>query len=184
MAGVSEHNISDEKLLAATGKPRAEWHELLDAASASTWKHTQIATWLREKHDVDGWWAQGITVGYEQAKGMRLPGQLADGTFTTSASKTVDQPAGGALDLAIEAYSHAAGSEPSSVSREAKHPTARWKLADGTDVLATISPVAGDKSRVTLTHLKVTRHDQLAAAKAELVEIVGAMASRVNRSVG
>jgi hypothetical protein len=143
MAGVSEHNISDDKLLAATGKPRAEWHDLLDAENASNWKHTRIATWLREAHGVDGWWAQSITVGYEQARGMRLPGQLADGTFTASASKTLHRPLDEALDFVIAAYSAASGSSPTRVSREAKHPTARWKLADSTDVLGSASPVPG-----------------------------------------
>ena len=183
MAGVSEHNISDDKLLAATGRPRAEWHELLDAENASSWKHTQIATWLRESQRVDGWWAQGITVGYEQARGMRLPGQLADGTFSTSASKTLDRPTADALDLAIDAYTAASGSEPVSMSGEAKHPTARWKLADGTDVLATVSPVASGKSRVVLTHSKLSGDDRLAHAKAELAEVLVALASRLNRSV-
>ena len=183
MAGVSEQNISDDKLLAATGRPRSEWHELLDAQNATSWKHTQIATWLRDGQGVDGWWAQGITVGYEQARGMRLPGQLADGTFSTSASKTLDRPIAQALDLAIDAYTAAGGSEPVSMNREAKHPTARWKLADGTDVLTTISPVASGKSRVVLTHSKLSSDGQLAAAKAELAGVLVALASRTNRSV-
>lgn len=182
MAGVSEHNISDDKLIGATGKPREEWNALLDTENATNWTHTQIATWLVSEHAVDGWWAQGITVGYEQARGMRLPGQLADGTFTASTSKTVDTELLQVLDLAIEGYSAASGLQPASVRREAKHPTARWKLADGSSVLATVSPTAG-KSRLTLTHLKLTSPDLLEPAKAALAEVLREITSGVDRSV-
>src|SRR5690554_4366667 len=171
MTGVSQQNISDDKLVSATGLTRAAWHELLDAADATTWTHTQIATWLRETHDVDGWWAQGLTVGYEQARGMRVPGQQPDGTFSTSASKTIDRSQADALELAIEAYSAAAGSAPATISRTAKHPAARWKLADGTTVLATVSP-GGAKSRVVLTHSKLDSAERLRAAKAELAAVL------------
>ena len=34
------------------------------------------------------WWAQGVTVAYEQHIGRRLPGQRADGSFDGAISKT------------------------------------------------------------------------------------------------
>lgn len=34
------------------------------------------------------WWAQSITVAYEQYIGRRIPGQRPDGTFQTSVSKS------------------------------------------------------------------------------------------------
>lgn len=176
MVGVSEQNISDERLAAATGKPRAEWHELLDAESAHEWPHTQIARWLVAAHGVDGWWAQGITVGYEQAKGMRLPGQLADGTFSASTSRSLKGSQLEVLDLVIAAYTEVSGLPPGSVRREAKHPTARWKLDDGTSVLATISPGSGGKSRAVLTHLKLSSADQLEQVKGSLNEVLGTIA--------
>lgn len=183
MAAVSEQNISDEKLLAATGRTRAAWHDLLDAENASTWTHTQIARWLVETHAVDGWWAQGITVGFEQAKGMRMPGQQPDGTFSASSSKSLPGSVRELLELAIDAYSAVAGKDPASVSREAKHPTARWKLDDGTSVLVTVSPGSGDNSRVALTHLKLPDSGSLGSAKAALADVLRGIASRVDRSV-
>lgn len=183
MAGVSEQNISDDKLVAATGRSRGQWHELLDAQNASAWTHTKIATWLRETHGVDGWWAQGVTVGYEQAKGMRAPGQQSDGTFSTSSSKSLPGTQHELLDLVIDAYSAACGSEPTSLSRDARHPTARWKLADGTTVLATVSPVDDGKSRIALTQSKLDSEARLGPAKTDLAAVLGAIASRVDRSV-
>jgi len=183
MAGVSEHNISDEKLVAATGRTRQQWHELLDAENASSWTHPQIAAWLVETHGVDGWWAQGITVAYEQARGMRMPGQQPDGTFSTSSSKSLPVAQQEALDLVIGAYTAHSGGGPATVSREAKHPTARWKLADGSTVLATISPGGAGKSRAVLTHSKLGSEAALAPAKAELATVLQALASDVDRSV-
>ena len=73
--------VGSEKVARATGRTREAWHELLDAAGATGWTHREIAAWLVTGHGVDGWWAQGLTVGYEQARGMRVPGQRPDGTF-------------------------------------------------------------------------------------------------------
>jgi hypothetical protein len=183
MAGVSENNVSDEKLTTATGRPRAQWNELLDGADASTWKHPQIARWLVEEHGVDGWWAQNITVAYEQARGMRLPGQLADGTFSASSSKSFDGTQAVLLEEVVDAYSRFSGEQPTSVRPTAKHPTARWKLADGSGVLATVSPGGGGKSRVTLTYLRLPTADQLERAKLTLAEVLGTVRSRVDKSV-
>ncbi len=40
---------------------------------------------------MDGWYAQSITVGYERARGLRAPGEHADG-FAVGASKTIAVP--------------------------------------------------------------------------------------------
>lgn len=85
----SAETVGDERVVAATGRTRAEWFALLDDAGARAWDHGHIARWLGGKHDVDGWWAQGVTVAYEQARGKRAPGQRSDGTFSASASKTL-----------------------------------------------------------------------------------------------
>ncbi|GAA4429133.1 hypothetical protein GCM10023169_31080 [Georgenia halophila] len=85
----SEAVVSDARLREATGRSRAEWYALLDEAGARQWDHTRIARWLGGEHDVDGWWAQSVTVGYEQSRGMREPGQRSDGTWEANATKTL-----------------------------------------------------------------------------------------------
>ncbi|BAU31645.1 hypothetical protein [Microcella alkaliphila] len=60
---------SDDTTLEATGRRSADWYGMLDAAGARDWPHKQIAGHLVAAHGVDGWWAQSITVGYEQAAG-------------------------------------------------------------------------------------------------------------------
>lgn len=84
--------FSDALVRERTGRGWDEWFALLDGWHATTRTHTEIARWLAEEQQVDGWWAQSVTVTYEQARGMRAPGQGADGYFTANASKTVAVP--------------------------------------------------------------------------------------------
>jgi hypothetical protein len=64
----------------------------MDRINAKNLDHHQIATKVLEALDgkVDnlGWWAQAVTVAYEQDIGRRIPGQRPDGTFQTSVSKS------------------------------------------------------------------------------------------------
>jgi len=88
---VQNPGMSDAALRRGTGRGWNEWLTLLDAWGGASKTHPEIATYLNEVHGVDGWWAQGVTVGYERARGMRAVGQLPDG-YGTSASKTVAVP--------------------------------------------------------------------------------------------
>lgn len=83
--------ISEEKLQEATGRTWRSWFARLDETGAVRRPHREIARWLIEEHALDHWWAQTITVGYEQARGLRAPGQNATG-FEVSVSKTVSVP--------------------------------------------------------------------------------------------
>jgi hypothetical protein len=83
---------SDEVLRANTGRTWDEWFALLDAWGGAERPHAEIARWLSDEHEVGGWWAQGVTVAYEQARGLRAPGQRRGGLFEAGASKTVAVP--------------------------------------------------------------------------------------------
>jgi hypothetical protein len=83
---------SDDVVRRNTGRELDEWFALLDRWDAADRPHPEIARWLATEHAVPGWWAQGITVAYEQARGLRAPGQRRDGNFSVSASKTVAVP--------------------------------------------------------------------------------------------
>ncbi len=86
---VAEPELSDDAVRAGTGRGWDEWRQLLDAWSGTEAGHTAIATYVREHHGVDGWWAQTVTVGYERITGRRLPYQQPDGTFTINRSRTL-----------------------------------------------------------------------------------------------
>ncbi|MDQ4025861.1 MAG: DUF4287 domain-containing protein [Actinomycetota bacterium] len=97
---IAAHRPAEEAVVSATGRPTEEWFGLLDAWGATGRTHTEIARWLVDEQGVDGWWAQSLTVSYEQERGMRAPGQRADGTYGVSASKTVAVP----VDVLFEAF--------------------------------------------------------------------------------
>lgn len=82
---------SDSTLRERTGEGWEHWLAVLDDWGASGRDHTEIARHLREDLEVDGWWAQTITVGYERARGMRAVGENAHG-FTANASRTINVP--------------------------------------------------------------------------------------------
>ena len=91
---VSKPEMSDEALVARTGRTHNEWADLIETWAATTGNdvadHPAVATYLEESFDeVDGWWAQTITVGFERITGLRLPYQRSDGTFSCSKSRTV-----------------------------------------------------------------------------------------------
>ncbi|MGH3328355.1 MAG: hypothetical protein ACRDPT_11270 [Streptomycetales bacterium] len=96
-------HLPDAPLRERTGRGGEEWFSLLDAWGASKRRHTEIARWLVEEHTVDGWWAQSVTVAYEQARGMRAPGQNSDGYFSASGSKTISV----SVDRLFEAFADA-----------------------------------------------------------------------------
>lgn len=167
---VADHTrgMSDEAMQAATGKHPDEWFAMLDAADASGWTHTEIARHLFENHHVVGWWAQSVTIRYEQARGLRVPGQKADGTFGVSATKTVD----GSLDQVYAAmraaFTAEFGVEPASSRADGKRPFTRWRTADGGTVLVTVETVRDGRMRVSAVHEKLSEPELTDPAKQQL----------------
>ncbi|MEH0985801.1 DUF4287 domain-containing protein [Micromonospora sp. CPCC 205556] len=84
--------ISAAMIRERTGRSWDEWFTLLDEWGGTQRTHTEIARWLVTAHEVPGWWAQALTVGYEQARGLRAPGQRRDGRWEAGGSRTVAVP--------------------------------------------------------------------------------------------
>jgi uncharacterized protein YndB with AHSA1/START domain len=81
--------ISTDAVKAKTGRGWEEWLRILDKEKGSTLGHTKLAELLHEKYSVPGWWSQMVTVGYEQARGLRVKHQKKSG-FEISATRTID----------------------------------------------------------------------------------------------
>lgn len=152
--------------MGATGRSRAQWYALLDDAGAAGWDHKQMAAWLVETHDVDGWWAQGLTVGYEQARGLRLPGQRPDGTFEASVSRTLAHDVDGVFPHLADATRRAHWL-PGTWQETGVTPGKSVRLAadDGTRLLLTISAAGPGKVRVTVTSARLAGADDRDRAK-------------------
>ncbi|TAK63428.1 MAG: hypothetical protein EPO24_04270, partial [Bacteroidetes bacterium] len=80
--------IGDEAVLSKTGKSWNEWFTILDAMKAKSLPHKEIASFLNKKQGLSPWWSQMITVGYEQARGLREKHETSKG-FVANISKTI-----------------------------------------------------------------------------------------------
>ena len=83
--------VGSDAVLRATGRAWDEWLKILDRAGARAMPHKEIALLLSRKFAVPDWWSQMVTVGYEQARGLRKLYEKADG-FSANASKTFVAP--------------------------------------------------------------------------------------------
>ena len=171
--------VGDQKMLEATGKSPDGWFALLDAAGASNWTHTRIAAWLRDEHAVPRWWNQAVTVRYEQARGMRDPGQKADGTYTAVATRTLPLGPGEALERASAVLNAELGAEPASTNPNAKAPNARWTLAGRERLLLTATPTTGGRTSVGLTHSGIADQAGVVVAKSRIGELLDAIGSAI-----
>lgn len=84
--------ISDEAVLAKTGKRWDSWFTELDRAGALNWDHKTIAKHLADGYPIGGWWSQMVAVSYEQARGLREKHEQKDG-FEIQRTRTVAVPA-------------------------------------------------------------------------------------------
>jgi hypothetical protein len=91
--------MTDEAIREGSGRSWGEWVAVLDEWDAASRSHTEIARHVAGL-GVDGWWAQGVTVGYERIKGLRQAGQQRDGSFQGSVSKTMPM----SIDRLFEAF--------------------------------------------------------------------------------
>jgi Domain of unknown function (DUF4287) len=147
-----EPRIADDKVEAATGRVWRDWFALLDEWGALDREHREIASWLVAEHGVRNWWAQGVTVEYEKARGLRPIGGDRDGTLNVSASKTVAVP----VERLSEAFADVERWAPGAPLRErTSQPgrSARYDWGDGsTRVLVTFTAKGDAKSTVAVSH--------------------------------
>lgn len=85
-------SVSDEKVRERTGHGLEHWFAVLDRFGGVEKGHSASARHLFDAHDIPGWYAQGITVAYERARGVRVVNQRCDGEYEVSVSKVI--PAG------------------------------------------------------------------------------------------
>ena len=159
--------MSDQALIEGTGVDWMTWLAILDERDATSLDHAAIANLLVKEFGVDGWWAQSITVGYEQERGMREPGQRADGTYSAHASKTLPVDAPTAFEWVADADRQQEWlAEMTLTQRSASPPkSVRFDASDGTRVLFYISAKGEGKTAVQVEVAKLATAEDAAAAK-------------------
>lgn len=167
--------VGSEAVMRATGRAWDEWLTVLDRAGAKAMPHKEIALLLSRKFRVPDWWSQMVTVGYEQARGLRVVNQKASG-FATSSSRTFG------VDL-DDLY--AAWSEPRQRAKwlpvaplEVRKATSGKSMritwtAGGSSVDVNFSAVGRGKSRVQVEHGRLASAAAAARQKTFWSEALG-----------
>lgn len=148
MASGNQPQHNDAMIAANTGRTWAEWTELLDGWGARDRSHTEIAAHVASL-GVDGWWAQGVTVGYERLIGRREVGQRVDGLYSGSASKTVGATAERACQAITDDIERRQWLYPDVLTLRTVQPgkSARFDL-EGGGILAVYFTAKGEKTAV------------------------------------
>jgi len=149
--------VGDAAVTKATGRGWDEWLRLLDRAGAKKMPHKDIALLLSRKFSVPNWWSQMLTVGYEQARGLRKVNERASG-FAANASKTVRA----ALDHVFHAWHDPAmrsrwlADAPIEVKRATRGKSIRitWKT-NGSSVDVGFTARGPGRSAVQISHGKL-----------------------------
>jgi hypothetical protein len=153
---VADPGMAEEAIAKGTGAGWDDWFRILDAWGAAGRTHTDIARFLREDREVDGWWAQAVTVGYERARGLRAKHQTTRG-FEVSISKTVAALPEDIWPAILEPRRRARWLEPADLgARRRGGPVGRSATfdvpSDGTRALVALTPKGEDRTTVTIVH--------------------------------
>jgi hypothetical protein len=168
--------ISSAAVKKATGRTWAQWLAVLDKAKAKKLSHKDIALLLHTKLKVPDWWCQMVTVGYEQARGLRMKHQKPDG-FEVSVSRTLVAP----VDRAFAAWRDAGLREqwlprtPLTVRKATPHKSIRILWADDTTVSVNFWPKGPLKCQVVPQHAKLSTPEAAEKMKAYWAEKLEAL---------
>lgn len=171
--------MSNDAVEAKTGKDWAAWVAALDEAGALALTHTEIARLVGKKWpDIGGWWAQGVTGGYERIRGLRLKGQNREsGTFDANKSKTFGVP----VQTLYAAFADEAKrgqwcGETVFETRTCSATTSvRLRCGDGHPVNAYFTAKGPDKSAVAIQHRELPEQAEIAVRKAQWTSLFGSL---------
>jgi hypothetical protein len=142
--------VSDDAVRKGTGRSWDEWFAILDAAGAVAWKHPDTARWVAAEYGISGWWAQGVTVGFERARGLRARHERPTG-FSLSVTKTINVPVERLYDAFANARERKAWLEHAvRVSSGTPPRTINFPWGDGSRVAVRFESRGPAKSHVAL----------------------------------
>jgi uncharacterized protein YndB with AHSA1/START domain len=176
---------SDEKIRARTGLGWEQWFDVLDEWGAAERTHREIARWVAERQGVVplAWGAQAVAGSYERARGLRAPGEHADG-FTITASKTVAVPVDRLYDAFVDASERERWLPDGELhERTATKPrSARFDWGDGTSrVHVTFLAKDDGKSLAAVEHARLPDAAEAERMKAYWRQRVSALKDALER---
>jgi hypothetical protein len=199
-ASRSKGGVSDATSREKTGHGLEHWFEVIDRFGGVEKGHTASARHLYEAHSVPGWYAQGITVAYERARGVRSVNQRCDGAYEVSVSKVVTGKTADVIKALadrrvrtrwvkdvdarlVKALSAALDSRTSKgiVVRPDGQGRFRYKWGD-TTVQLHLLPKAGGKVSIIATNSKLSGSTVVEERRALWRTALGALAQLLSRS--
>jgi hypothetical protein len=163
---VSQPEMSDDAIRKATARSWDEWCTLIERFPGHNTGHSSIVTHLMETYGLDGWWAQGVTVSYERIRGLRLPHQSPDGTFTANRSKTITVDADALRSMLLDdverktlfpAFASVLRSKPASKNLRIGVETGSAEIS--------LQPTTDGRTKVVIAHTKLPSADDVAVWK-------------------
>jgi uncharacterized protein YndB with AHSA1/START domain len=156
---------SDDEIRRRTGRGWEQWFDLLDEWGAQERTHKEIARWVAQQQDIEplAWNAQAVAGSYELARGLRVPGERADGSFTATASRTVAVPVDRLFDAFVDEALRARWLPDGELrERTATRPkSARFDWGEGETRVHVGFEASGDgKSRLALEHVLLPDADE------------------------
>jgi hypothetical protein len=149
--------ISDAAVRAKTGKTWAQWCNVLDKAGAKKMSHKEIATYVHDVLHLPPWWSQMVTVGYEQARGLREKHQTTAG-YQMSASKTFTEAAATVFEAWVDAKTRNRWlpQAPLTIRKATPHKSLRISWDDGKNSVDVMFYPKGDaKCQIAVDHRKL-----------------------------
>jgi uncharacterized protein YndB with AHSA1/START domain len=169
--------ISSEAVKARTGKSWTQWFAVLDKAKARTMTHKEIVAVLGKKHGLGPWWQQMVTVGYEQAKGLRAKHEKPDG-FEISRVKTIKAAVGDVYE-AWGNTRHRAQWLPGAkltIRKATENKTLRVTWGDGSNLEVSLYAKGQSKTQIAVQHGRLKSARAAAQQKAFWGEAFGRLA--------
>jgi hypothetical protein len=172
LAGMSDAAIKEK-----TGCTWKRWVDSLDYHRAHEMNHRDIARLVHSKYEIDGWWAQAVTVGYERIRGLRDIGQRRGGGYEASKSKTFAVPVGALYRACADARRRARWlrAPKLTVRTATRDKTLRLGWADGTVVQLYFVPKGEAKSQIAIQHTGLADGTARERMKAYWAERLGAL---------
>lgn len=97
-----ERRISDEAVRKRTGKSWSQWFGILDRWGAAKKGHRKAARYLGDRHGLEPWWAQAVTVRYERDRAGRPLHQRASGAYEITVSRVIAAPTRRVFECLVE----------------------------------------------------------------------------------
>lgn len=180
---VADPGMADEGIRKGTGRDWDDWFRDLDAWGATARTHIEIARHVHGSYEINGWWAQTVTVGYERARGMRAINETTSG-FEVSVSKTIAATPAELWPFLVDADGRTRWVGAEVLERrkgtgvERKH--ARFDvIADESRVAIYLTPKGDAKTVLTVTHERLAGADDVAARRTFWREALGRLADAV-----